>query len=73
MKMCHVILTSCHRDVIISLVLMVVDLDKNVINIIFVRRVTVDAGYVMTVILQHLFTFKNICGQVWSITSSAHS
>ncbi len=25
------------------------------------------------VILQHVFTFKNICGHVWSITSSAHS
>ncbi len=37
-------------DVIINLVLMVVVLDKNVTNIIFVIRVTVDAGYMMTVI-----------------------
>ncbi len=36
--------------VIINLALIVVVLDKNVISIIFVRRVTVDAGYVMTVI-----------------------
>ncbi len=50
MKMCHVILTKCHSDVIIGLVLMVVVLDKNFISIISVRRVTVDAGYVMTVI-----------------------
>ncbi len=50
MKMCHVIMTSCHMDVIINRVLMVVVLDKNVIRIIFVRRVTMDAGYVMTVI-----------------------
>ncbi len=49
-KMCHVILTSCHMDVIINLVLMVVVLDKNIINIIYVRRVTVDAKYVVTVI-----------------------
>ncbi len=34
MKMCHVILTSCHMDVIINLVLMVVVLDKNVISFI---------------------------------------
>ncbi len=50
MNMCNVILTSCHRDVIINIVLMVVVLDKNVISIISVGRVTVDAGYVMTVI-----------------------
>ncbi len=49
MTMYHVILTSCHMDVIINLVLMVVVLDKNVISIISVRSVTVDAGYVMTV------------------------
>ncbi len=49
MKMCHVILTNCHRDVIINIVLMVVVLDKNVISIISIRRVTVDAGYVMIV------------------------
>ncbi len=49
MEMCHVILTSCHRDVIINLVLMVVVLENNVISIIFVRRVTLDAGYVMTI------------------------
>ncbi len=48
--MYHVILTSCHTAVIINLVLKVVTLDKNVISIIFVRRLTVDAGYVMTVI-----------------------
>ncbi len=47
--MCHVILTNCHRDVIINIVLMVVVLDKNVISIISIRRVTVDAGYVMIV------------------------
>ncbi len=49
MKMYHVIMISCHTDVIIILVLMVVVLDKNVISIIFVRKVTVDAGYVITV------------------------
>ncbi len=48
MKTCHVILTSCHMDVIINLVFMVVVLNRNVISIISVRRVTVDAGYVMT-------------------------
>ncbi len=47
-KMCHMVLTSCHRN-IINLVLMVVVLDKNVISIISVRGVTVDAGYVMNV------------------------
>ncbi len=36
-------------DVIINLVLMVVVLDRTVLSIISVRRVTVDAGYVMTV------------------------
>ncbi len=42
MKMCHV-------DAIINRVLMVVVLDRTVLSIISVRRVTVDAGYVMTV------------------------
>ncbi len=50
MKMCHVIPTISHMDVIINLVLMAVVLDRNIISIISVRRVTVDAGYVMTVI-----------------------
>ncbi len=49
MKMWHVILTSCHRDVIISIVLIVVVLDRTVISSISVTRATVDAGYVMTV------------------------
>ncbi len=43
MKTCHVILTSCHRGVIINLVLMVVVLNKNVISIISVKRVS-DCG-----------------------------
>ncbi len=45
----YIYMTSCHRDVIINRVFMAVVLDKNVISIISVRRVTVDAGNVMTV------------------------
>ncbi len=36
-NMCHVILTSCHRCTIKSIVLMVVVLDKTVISVISVN------------------------------------
>lgn len=48
MKMYYVIMASCHRD-LITMVIMLVSLDKTVMCIVPVRKVTVRVGYVMAV------------------------